>query len=231
MKVGVIIPTRGDRPLFLKNCIRLLQNQTLTPHLVAVIDHEPASDDCDITKRYRAGYDRLRDQDLDVIALMEDDDWYAPDYLELMCNKWAELGRPDLLGTDYTIYYHIKLFAHFTMYHDQRGSAMGTLIKPDMDFNWCHDSQPYTDSHLWVIAKHQSTGRKLNGKIFKPAKHICMGIKHGVGMRGGDSHLSRLDRYTTNTGIPDYGKSFLKSIVDPDSFQFYSNYFTHDTQK
>lgn len=216
MRIGIIIPSRGDRPLFLQNCLRMLDNQTVKPFYITVVDQQPKDNRCDITYRYRNGYDRCRNKGLDVIALMEDDDYYAPDYLETMIKKWEEFGRPDMLGTNHTIYYHIKLFAHFTMHHLSRSSAMSTLIKPDLNFNWCSDNEPFTDIHLW-----HSIGNKGNGNIFQPDKTICLGIKHGVGLCGGASHVDRLGRYTNL----DHDHSFLKGVMDEDSYKFYSNYF------
>ena len=215
MKVGVIIPDRGDRPLFLANCLRMLKAQTLQPVIIEVVNYEPTSKDCDITPRYRAGYEKLRRKGLDVIALIENDDWYSPLFLETMTREWNAQGRPDLFGTTYTIYYHIRQFAYFTMNHVTRSSAMSTLIVPDMNFKWCVDNDPYTDIHLWLNAK-------LKGIVWKPEGHICLGIKHGVGLCGGATHTSQLEYFKT----PDTDKSFLKSVMDVESFKFYSEYFS-----
>lgn len=212
MKIAVLIPTRGDRPGFLKNCLRMLKAQTLQPDIIEIVNDIPLNKDCDITWRYRTGYDRLRNKGLDLIALIEDDDFYTVDYLQIMVSEWVKQGKPELLGTSYTIYYHLKLQSHFTMNHPVRSSAMNTLIKPDLNFNWCADNEPYTDMYLW---------NTLKGIVFTPAKIISIGIKHGVGLCGGRSHIDRLHRYT------DYSLN-LQSIMDPDSFNFYSTYFKNE---
>jgi hypothetical protein len=214
MKVGVIIPDRGDRPKFLDNCLRMMEVQTLQPEIIKLINFPAYSPECDITPRYKLGYERMRRKGIDVIAFIENDDWYSPDYLETMCNAWNDQGRPDIFGTTYTIYYHIRQRAHFTMHHVTRSSAMSTLIVPDMNFKWCADNDPYTDIHLW-----QHCG--LNRLVWKPEKHICMGIKHGVGLCGGSTHTDRQDFFINK----DHDKSFLKKTMDPDSFKFYSQYF------
>lgn len=218
MKIGVIIPDRGDRPKFLENCLRMLKTQTIQPDIIELVDDIPLNDNCDITWRYRTGYDRLRNKDLDIIAFIENDDWYAPDYLETMINQWVNFGKPDVFGTNYTIYYHIKLFSYLTMNHDTRSSAMSTIIKPDLDFAWCPDHEPYTDMWLW---------NKLKGIVFHPEKHICLGVKHGVGLCGGRSHVDRLERYS-NVGQTDFDKTFLSATLDKESFEFYSNYFNDE---
>lgn len=218
MKIGVVIPDRGDRPEFLKNCMRMLAGQTVLPAMVVLVttpkspsrvrrdetkgdfekdsSQQPASSAlrapspqvekgnsqqpasrfttvyvesvagvCDITKRYRTGYDLLRGKGLDVIAFIENDDWYAPDYLERMGEQWELAGRPDLFGTAYTIYYHIGLQAWLTMEHRRRASAMNTLIKPDLNITWCADSEPYTDIHLWTPPLNPLKGTLNEGPV------------------------------------------------------------------
>src|SRR5258706_947064 len=214
MKLAIIMPDRNDRPLFLENCLRMIKAQTFQPDIIELVNDKPLTNECDITWRYRTGYDRLRNKGIDVIALMENDDWYAPNYLQKMVTEWIKKGKPDLLGTNYTIYYHIKLFEHLTMWHDTRSSAMSTLIKPDLNFEWCADNEPYTDSYLW---------NTLKGITFNPGKNICLGIKHGTGMCGGLMHTERLDRYQRR-GQSDHSKEFLKQNMDAESFEFYANY-------
>ena len=217
MRIGIIIPDRNDRPLFLKNCMRLIQAQTLQPEIIELVNYEAESENVDITQRYRRGYDNLRNKGLDVIALIENDEWYSHDYLEIMVNGWVNNGKPDIFGTNYTIYYHIKLFAYFTMHHLTRSSAMSTLIKPDLNFKWCVDDQPYTDLHLWSV---------LKGVTFKPNKTICLGIKHGVGLCGGVNHVDKLHRFTNKDEKFVYlHKHMIQEHDDFESFNFYTQYY------
>ena len=218
MRTAVLIPSRNDRPDFLANCLRMMQAQTLQPYHIEIVDDKALSNEKDITWRYRIGYDRLRNKCFDVIALIENDDWYSPNYLEYMVQQWIDAGKPVLFGTDYTIYYHLKEQAYFTMNHDDRASAMNTLIRPDFYFNWCKDNDPYTDIHLW---HHAGTTQK----IIHPDKHYSIGMKHGIGLCGGRNHIDKLDRFKNK----DTNSSFLhKHIVeianDIDSFNFYSNF-------
>ena len=231
MKIGVIIPDRNDRPRLLENCMRMIKAQTVQPDIIELVNDSPLDINPDgyvvpekkgipdITWRYRTGYDRLRNKGLDVIFLMENDDYYAPNYIETMLANWNDAGRPQLFGTDYTIYYHIKLFHYFFFRHQIRSSAMSTMIKPDLNFPWCPDYEVYTDMHLW-------TKTDLTKKVFHPEKIICSGIKHGEGFCGGRMHKDRLERYTRN-GINDTKKEFMQMFMDPISFEFYSNYFSN----
>lgn len=219
MRVGIILPTRGDRPEFLKNSIRMLEAQTLKPELIEIINDPPLNKEKDITYRYRMGYDRLRNKGLDLIAFWEDDDYYSPDYLEKMVRTWQEKGQPQLLGTDYTIYYHIKQFAYFYFHHTERSSQLSTLIKPDMNFTWCVDREPFTDNYLWTMCPEIT--QKV---IFHPEKHLTIGIKHGIGMCGGKTHVDQQDRFIEK----DHDKSFLKQHMDAESYKFYTNYFNQN---
>lgn len=213
MKIAVLIITRGNRPELFENCLRLVRTQTRIPDHIEVVIDTPISNDCDITWRYKLGYDRLRNKGFDVIFLMEDDDYYASDYIEVMLSEWTRFGKPNIFGTNYTIYYNIRLFAWFTYYHDTRSSAMSTMIKPDLNFEWCPDNEPFTDMHLWKVVR---------GLTFKPHKNICLGIKHGTTMTGGKLHNDRLHRYRES----DPNKDFLKQNVDAESFEFYSEFIS-----
>lgn len=213
MKIAVLIPDRGDRPDFMKNCLRMINAQTRKPDIIEVVNDAPRSEECDITWRYRIGYDRLRKRDLTLILLMENDDWYHPEYIETMIRNWSQYGYPNIFGTRATIYYHIDLFKWMVMNHHKRSSAMSTVIRADLDFKWCEDAEPYTDIHLWTVIKDSVT--------YVPEKLLCMGIKHGIGLCGGKSHTTDLNRYINN----DADHAYLRKHMDQESFEFYTNYF------
>lgn len=217
MKIAVLIPDRGDRPEFMENCMRMLKSQTLQPDIIEIVNDKPLTEGCDITYRYRTGYDRLRGKGVHLIAFLENDDFYAPNYLETMVANWNDHGRPDIFGTCYTIYYHIKLFKHFTMNHHARSSAMNTLIRSDMNFEWGPDAEPYTDMKIWAEIK--------KGVTFKPEKIISIGIKHGVGLCGGKSHKVNTDHEVLRYVNDDSNHKLLRSVMDPESYSFYTNFF------
>lgn len=223
VKIAVIIPTRGDRSLLLQNCLRMLDAQTLqTPYIYAV-DYPPLSNEKDITQRYKKGYNQLSNTfgRIDLIAFIEDDDYYAPDYLETMAAEWLRAGKPDIIGNSTSIYYHLKLKKYFSLNHPSRASAMNTLIKPGLTFPWCADNYEYTDAHLWKLANIKFTNPPiLKGHLFVPNKIISFGIKHGSGLVGGRFHNDRLERYIND----DADLSFLKQNCDAESFKFYSEF-------
>lgn len=153
---------------------------------------------------------------------MEVDDYYAPSYIETVYGKWLEAGTPDLIGQSKTIYYNINVFSYFTFNHLERSSMMNTAIRPGLKIEWPVDTEPYTDTHLWMTQKH------LTKHIFKPDEINCIGIKHGVGMTGGSFHTTKLHRYKPELkGVEDFDKSFLEENMDKESFEFYANYFSN----
>ncbi len=226
MKIACIIPDRNDRPLFLEHCRKMLANQTVQVDLIWVVNAPATSEKPDITKRYRLGYELISDDgQFDVIFLIENDDYYAPDYIEKMLTAWKEAGKPELFGTAYTYYYHVGLGSYFLMKHPERASAMNTMIVPGLKITWPNDNEVYTDLHLW-LHQHVVDCRK---KTWSPSNIISIGIKHGVGLCGGRHHFDRLGRYKMKgglgnedaNGIDDINMEFLRANVDKDSFEFY----------
>lgn len=216
MKIGIIIPDRGDRPEFLKNCLRMIDNQQFAQYWkkdgieieTFIVDYKPKNSDCDITPRYKKGYEYFSNQNVDIVFLIENDDWYSKYYMNTMLLEWVKNDKPDILGTNYTIYYNIGICKHKTLEHFHRSSAMSTILKPNLKIQWPKDEDPYTDIHLW---------KQLNGVTFRPKNHICLGIKHGVGKPGGHYHINQLDKYPNN----DDGLKFLQETIDSESFVFY----------
>lgn len=211
LKIAVLIPDRGDRPELMANCLRMLKAQTVQPDHIEVVNDAPVNDKCDITYRYRTGYDRLRNKRFDIILLWENDDWYATTYIEFMIGKWLEAGKPDIFGTTYTVYYHLRLHKWFKISHSYCSSAMSTLIKPDMNFPWCQDHDPYTDMHLW---------KNIKGMRITPLKEICIGMKHNTGKCGGRNHNNYLHQFTNANGL-----MFLQQYLDRESYFFYSTFY------
>lgn len=189
IKVAVICPDRGgDRPLFLAQFHKQMARQTLKPEVIEVIDFAPTDDSVDITKRYRIGYEKIRGKGFDVVAFCENDEVYLPRYLEVMVKGWLDYGKPELFGINHTIYYHLGLDRSVVLEHPNRSSMMCTLMKPDLDVEWCADDYPYTDAWLWMNCKDRKT--------FRPGEMICLGIKHGISLCGGEYHSTNLKKYT-----------------------------------
>lgn len=223
MRVAIIIPDRGDRPQFMDNCVNMIANQE-PGELISMIERFiidfPAFDDqCDITLRYRGAYEQISEMSprFDIIALMENDDWYSPEYLKEMVKAWEKHGRPDLFGTNYTVYYHLRLRKYFTMRHAQRSNTMNTLIKPGLKFQWPLDHDPFIDAWLWM--KPEIADPPLSRALWEPSQLLSVGMKHGVGKCGAQHHVDELDRFINEDN------GFLENTLDAESFEFYSNVF------
>lgn len=212
MKVAVIIPDRGDRPEFLEQCFKMLDYQTRKPDKIVLANWVANSEECDITERYRIAYNGLNGCGFDCVLFMENDDFYAPNYIETMIREWVSNGKPDLFGTKYTIYYHLGIKMHVKFDHPRRASMMNTLLKTDMVIDWCEDNYPYTDAWLW--------NKIVFRKTFCPESIISLGIKHGIGKSGGEFHRTRMQRYHLE-GNKDENFEFLTNIVGSEMIKFY----------
>lgn len=215
MKTGVLIPTRGDRPQFLKHAFYLLERQLLSIDFVEVVDDKPRSQDKDITWRYRVGCERLVKKGADIIFFWEDDDYYSPSYLLKMYDAWEE-EKPAILGVSYSIYYHLKLQKWVKIDHPGRASAMSTMVTKDIiNVRWPRDSEPYTDLYLW---------KTLKGKTVSFPGVEAIGIKHGLGLCGGGGHTK--SNWYSNY---DEGFKWLGNQVDAYSLEFYRGLYNGKT--
>lgn len=182
MKVGVLIPTRGDRPGFLEFAKKQMSKQTRLPDFIEIVDDPAIDQQKDITKRYRLGYQRLIDKGAEIIFFIEDDDWYSNSYIENMLVEWDKAGKPVIFGIGETYYYHLGVRAWFHMSHPPRASAYSTMITKIDNLTWPKDNEPFLDLHLWKTVQGKTT-------IFN--KPITIGIKHGCGTYfGGIGHKS-----------------------------------------
>jgi len=205
--IAVIIPDRGDRKLMTSNCLRMMAEQTIQP-TIFLMDEKPKSELPDITYRYRKGYEQTKD--FELVFFIETDDWYHPNYLYTMYSCWLSEGKPDIIGIDYTYYYHIKLRKYFKYGHVGRASMMNTAMKPGLDFKWPNDNFRFVDMYLWD---------KIKGLTISPEHPISIGIKgHGEGMTGGTGHNNKLFRYVNDDN------GFLERHLDKESFYFYDQF-------
>lgn len=177
--VGVLIPDRNDRQQFLEHLFKMLDNQTKQGFKIELVNFKATSSAPDLTKRVRIGFERLKSMRCDCVLIMENDDYYSPNYIETMVYGWINAGKPELFGTDYTYYYHIFKGAYRLLKHPNRASLMNTLISCEINPEWCEDSEVYLDLHLW---------KQYKGLTFSPIQPIAIGIKHGIGKCGGNGH-------------------------------------------
>lgn len=182
MKIAAITPTRGDRPQFVEHCKYLMQNQTRVPDKHYIIDFPPINDECDIVPRIKKGIELAKADGMDIICIIEDDDFYSPEYIETVENIF-KTKDVDLVGYEKTIYYHLKVQGKKEFIHPGRSSLFCTsfLVEALKGYDFPADSEPYLDIHLWNYAKNRL-------KTHLSTKLYCIGIKHGIGKSGGNGH-------------------------------------------
>lgn len=209
MRVAVICPHRNDRPEFLAQFKKYMAAQTHQPDEVLYVNYKPESANCDITQRYRRGYETLSaNYNLDLVLFCEVDDWYSPNYIETMVVKWQISGKPNIFSISSSIYYHIS----GKWFKIGRPSANTFLLKLGQKISFGYDDYPYVDVTLSESLTHEF-------KMCQPSDVICIGIKHGIGMVGGGCHNADNGRYIND----DTSGNWLRSIVGDENYEFYAS--------
>jgi hypothetical protein len=219
MTIGVITPHQDSkRKMFLDRLSFYIQRQTLRPDHWIIVDHKEDVLAKDLTKRIRIGCEEAIELGCDVVLIMEDDDWYSPNYIKSMIEFWEIQGKPEIFGVEQTQYYHIKQGLHVELTHPGRASLMGTLLSAEgiKKITFPEDSFVFLDIELW---------KQLKGKTFRTLPAIAVGIKHGIGSTGGKGHLETFKGYSPD---PEFKK--LRQLIGDDS-DFYINIFHPEIKK
>lgn len=198
MIVTALTVTRGDRPHFLELQNKMLESQTCEKFYHVLIDYKPKTKFNDVTERYKKGFEQaFNELKSDLVVVMEDDDYYAPTYIENMVKLWMVNGRPNCFGFDSTWYYHLERKEYDKLYHPGRASMFNSVFTAEVlncDFGKMTD--PFLDIRLW---------KQLKG-IATPYRNVeCIGIKHGQGMTSGAGH-----KKTFKYKFQDIGGNWLK---------------------
>lgn len=213
MKIGVLIPTRGDRTEFLEFAKAQIAKQTLQPDLIEIVNDPPKSAEKDITWRYRIGCDRIFSKGADVVLFMEDDDFYCDDYIKTMVEMWEANGKPNSFGIADTYYYHLGIRKWMRMQHPNRASAFSTMVtKEILNIKWPDDHYSFVDIDIW---------KQLRGRSVLTNKILTLGIKgYGEGaVFGGIGHNEKWVAYkSTDTDL-----AWLKDKTG-DRFSFYQKF-------
>jgi len=210
MIVGVLIPTLHQRPEFLQFTLDRLKQQTLKPSIALIIDYPNEDGIADIAKRYKEGITELLNKKVDLIAFIEDDDYYPLTYIEELATKWDSLNRPSLIGCKETIYYHLPTTQYLST-SPKHCSAFCTAVSKGINTDVCKDYEAYFDYYLWQ--KNKGVQVQFHKKP--------IGIKHGIGTCGGNGHNPVSGWYK----YKDYKFEWLRKHVDSDAFDFYINQY------
>lgn len=199
--------SRGDRPQFLEFCKEQITNFTIQPKHSIFVTEPPTSEECDITVRMRKGIVAARNLGIDIVYVIEDDDAYDADYIE---KNW--IGGYEFIGASKTLYYNLKNSTHQVFDHPKRSSLFCTAFRISAldKFVWPSDDTIFLDLVLWQYAFRE----KKN--VFLHEEPIGVGIKHAIGKTAGIGHRIVMKNKDTR-------REYLKSIVSPEAFRFYSN--------
>lgn len=206
--VTIITPT-GDRPQALQLLAEYIGRQTFAGPLQWVIvddgrtpfqpaihrqnlevtyhrRHEPGVPGGSLNRNLIVG---LRLAKHDKIVVMEDDDWYAPTYLD----AYAELlDHHSLVGESRARYYNVRDRAWYLPGNTQHASLAQTAFRreliPLID-DCCRQGTPFIDLHIWR--------RPVADKHLFHNHGLCVGIKGMPGRRGlGQGGHQTGSRYT-----------------------------------
>lgn len=205
MDFAVIVPDRGDRKPFFEFCQYQISRFSLKPTKVYYINHEPVSDEVDLIPRVAKGIQQAKEDGIDLVFIIENDDYYDPHYFYSMSRYFHDY---QFFGQNYTYYYNIKTLTYSKFEHAYRSSLFTTGFKisalNNFNFNTLK-SQLFLDIELWKYARYKK-------RIFIDTNAI--GIKHGMGKCAGKGHSMKL-RYN------DADMEWLESKVDDEALYFY----------
>ena len=191
-KITLITPT-GDRPEAFRLCEKWISQQTLKPFEWIVIDDGEVPTQITQGQNYirrqgrKSSEHTLPDQMLealkyvtgDFVIMIEDDDYYHPEYLQLMVQQ---LQTAELVGEVGARYYYLPTatFRHYTEHTHSSFCRTGFRknVIPLLS-EICKASNESLDINLW----EQWTGTKQ--QQWKSTTIGCIGIK---GMPGRKSH-------------------------------------------
>lgn len=184
MAISVITPT-GCRPACLDLCEKWLKRQTYRAFEWIVVDDgepysradaihpEPAWREGENTlgRNLRAGIEAARH---DRIAIVEDDDWYAPEYLETI-NAW--LDEHDAVGEGQSRYFNIRSGIAKEFEGTKHASLNATAIRGDSARAALTQASRAVniDLEFWRIVE--------GGKVY-PYQGLVVGIKGMPGRPG-----------------------------------------------
>jgi len=143
----------------------------------------------------------LVDRKLPVL-IIEDDDWYAPDWIERAAKhlEWAEL-----VGEMQSRYYNVRTLQGRQLPNRSHASLCGTALRDRAVLTLqqvCQTKPKFIDLHLWRL---HGSKRLFDG-------HRCVGIK-GLPGRGGIG----VGHKDTFTGTHDPDGTLLRSWIGDDA--------------
>jgi hypothetical protein len=262
MKISLLTPT-GGRPEAFKLCERWMKRQTIQPYEWIVVDDFETPTKCTMGQKIirRTPYWQTKENTLqlnlieglkavtgDIVLIIEDDDWYHPNYIENMTKKFEEyfnefencasesfaLNKPSLIVSEgLTKYYNIKNYSYMIYPNINHGSLFQTAFTSDLIpqillYLNMYQRERFFDIILWKTIKNCQ-------KIIFMTKHPwSIGIKNLPGRSGlGYGHIKEMDYMDErpfkmlNNWIGRNDAFFFQKI----EYDFYNNFFINQVSK
>jgi len=247
-RITCITPT-GDRPLAFALCQQWMKHQKRKPDQWIVVDdgktpltptyamqyvrREPRSDD----PQYTLSFNLATALPLitgDKIFIIEDDDYYAPDYIAEMSRR---LDSHEVVGLMHAKYYYLPTGGHQIHANATHCSLAETAFRssflPEMPEILRLSTESYVDLRIWI--KAGARGYRFNDN----EKPLYLGIK-GLPGRGGigighdpNRYKKRNQQDTTNRPIlkkwvPKDYQVYLDIVNGKLTSENYQSYFSND---
>ena len=239
MKISIITPTGGRATAFAL-CERWMKRQTLKPDEWIVVDDYEKPTKCKMGQKvirrepfWQPGQMTLQRNLLealkvvtgDIIFIIEDDDWYSPNYIENMVKKFETLSEGKsisesslLIGEGHCIYYQLRNYTYMIHSNMNHASLFQTGFTKDLipkinDLLIKHIDQMYFDTFLWKEIND------CNKCLFLTKLPWSIGIKGLVDRRfvGTFGHFQQLPYFDEKYC------NFLQKIMDGKDAKFYMN--------
>ncbi len=194
MKINLLTPT-GARPAAFSLCEKWIQNQTVKNFEWICVDDCPAT-----PTRFSLGQKLIKAPKLwtpeintqrynmdalleaangDVIFIIEDDEYYAPNYVETMLKL---LETASVAGISNDRYYHIKAKGYKIIGNWKHASLCRTALRKDVKnllYQAVHSGEYYFDIDFWKRVRESQVPMSLIAH-----SKLSIGIK-GMPGRGG----------------------------------------------
>lgn len=232
-KTITVITCTGDRPETFGLCQRWMEQQTRKPDQWIVVDdgkiplhviqepfmkylrREPQPDDPPHTLNTNIAY-ALKHVAGDIILFFEDDDYYAPRYIETMDRIMTNYPECQIAGYANAKYYHVPTGKYFIHKNRLHASLAQTAIRRDSlsVLKKCCETKTVMplDMLLW---SQVSEDKRI---MAHDTDHLFCGIKGMPGRGGISSGHTGYEQYYSIIDTPD--RRVLKEWV-PDNFRYY----------
>lgn len=148
-----------------------------------IIRREPSGDEHTLAKNLLAAAELVRG---DAVMVIEDDDWYSPNYVNDMVRK---LRYYELCGEARARYYHVPTRGYLTCYNRLHASLSATAFRRNLIKRFraaCRaaiaDGNPYVDLYFWGRRPPLPRPDPRGYIFFK--QHLNLGLKGMPGRRG-----------------------------------------------